>query len=206
MIKVPAKGSGSNNYVGSLLDYLGFPVEMPYATGVTYEEFSALPVREYALIADTWYRSQEVTDPINIYYGDNDVVASTDASYINDVPQGGKPFRVSKFRDYFSSALPSPQRGSEVLLPIQQFAPVYAREQQIPQPLSHEGMMLTNTETNVQRFAGLSDLVSGGQRYAQFNPFGSDYSTVSGSMTDATWRRIIFGLTFLRRLLLASTT
>lgn len=125
-IKVPPKGSGSNNYAGSILDYLGFPVEMAISAG-SYEEVNALPVRGYAKIVDDWFRSEDLTDPINLYTGDASVTANTAATYVDDVPLGGAPFKVAKFRDFWTTMQPSPQKGDPVLLPIQAQAPVFAR-------------------------------------------------------------------------------
>lgn len=122
-LKVNPKGSGSNNYTGSLLDYLGYPVEM--TSQVSAEEISALPLRAYCKCIMDWFTDENLTDPINFYTGDSTVTCNTDSSYINDVPQGGKPFRAAKFRDYFTSALPSAEKGSPVLLPLGNKAPVY---------------------------------------------------------------------------------
>lgn len=86
--------------------------------------------------------------------------------------------------------LPSPQKGDAVTFPLisGDFAPVYATDEQIPSPLSHQGMILTNVETTSQRYAGLTDYVSSGQRYASVSPFGSDFDTVNSNLTDANWR------------------
>lgn len=130
VIKVPGPSAvNTNNYVGSILDYLGFPVEMPYPDEVQYQEVSALPVRAYAKIIGDWFRDENLTDPLNFYTGDNAVTAATASqTYINDVPAGGHPFKAAKFADYFTSALPAPQKGDAIgvsmdlpsYLPVQQ--------------------------------------------------------------------------------------
>lgn len=116
LIAVPPKaGEGdtpNNNKVGTLLDYLGFPVELSDQAAAI--DISALPVRGYCKIMNDWFLAETVSDPINIYTGDSKVTATTEASYINDCPKGGAPFKAAKFADYFSSSLPSPQRGSAV--------------------------------------------------------------------------------------------
>lgn len=130
VLKVPGPdATNTNNYVGSILDYMGFPVEMPYPDDVQYQEVSALPVRAYAKICQDWFISENLSDPLNLYTGDAAVTAATDSgTYINDVPAGGHPFKAAKFADYFSSALPAPQKGDAIgvtldlpsYLPVQQ--------------------------------------------------------------------------------------
>lgn len=114
-LRVPPKGATSNNKVGTILDYMGFPVEMPLTEAV---EVNALPIRAYCKVMDDWFRSEALTDPLNVYTGDATVDATSEASYINDVPHGGKPFKAAKYADYFSSCLPSPQKGNPVTFPI----------------------------------------------------------------------------------------
>lgn len=96
--------------VGSIADYFGVP------TGVYHSnvKLNALPFRDYALICDQWYRDQNVSDPLNIPLGDETVVGSNGDNYITDVAKGGKPFKVAKYHDYFTSCLPSPQKGPSV--------------------------------------------------------------------------------------------
>lgn len=107
----PADADNPNsNRVGTILDYLGFPVE----NTVSNKDVNALPVRAYAKICEDWFRDENLSDPINLYTGDNTVVATKEASYINDVPHGGAPFKVAKYHDYFTSCLPFPQKGSPV--------------------------------------------------------------------------------------------
>lgn len=114
-IKVPPKGEGSNNKRFTILDYLGYPVEMDQVDDV---EVSALPVRAYSAIVDYWFRDENLSDPINIYTGDSTVTATAEASYVDDVPHGGLPFKAAKFKDFWTSMLPSPQKGQAVTFPL----------------------------------------------------------------------------------------
>lgn len=114
-ISVPKKGSGSNDYVGSILDYLGYPVEMNTGNPV---KISALPVRAYSKICLDWFTNENLTDPVNLYTGDSTVTASPGLTYVDDVPQGGHPFKVAKFKDFWTSMLPSPQKGDAVTFPL----------------------------------------------------------------------------------------
>lgn len=187
-IKVPPTGSGSNNYVGSILDYLGFPVEMPIASG-SYEEVSALPVRCYSKICDDWFRSEWVTDPLNYYTGDSAVIASTQASYVNDVPLGGAPYKASKFRDFFTSCLPSPQRGADVLLPLGNKAPVFAGTAEIPSSLLGEPIVVYNGSTGIQKYSfmysGAADWSSNAS-VNRYTGYDSQLAAIAGYGTTGT--------------------
>lgn len=98
--------------VGTIADYMGLPV------GVENISVSALPFRAYALIMNEWFRDQNLTDPLNIPIGDATVQGVNTGSYVTDVVKGGLPFRAAKYHDYFTSGLPSPQKGPDVLIPI----------------------------------------------------------------------------------------
>ena len=108
--------------VGSLGDYLGLPIGVP---GLSV---NALPFRAYALICNEWFRDQNLTDPLLIPTGDTTQTGTNGASYIADVANGGAPFKAAKYHDYFTSCLPSPQKGPDVQIPVGVGAnlPVYA--------------------------------------------------------------------------------
>lgn len=138
VIKVPAPaGAGdtpNNNKSGTILDYLGFPVGMAYPEGTDFIEINALPIRGYCKIMQDWFRDENLSDPINIYTGDSAVIATTEASYINDLPHGGVPFVAAKFADYFTSCLPAPQKGDPVSFSVNvpaQFLPVKTRQEEV---------------------------------------------------------------------------
>lgn len=104
-IKSPAEGWKLN----TLADYLGIPVNTPMTTGKHLP--SALPFRAYALIANEFFRDENLSDPLNIPLGDADQQGSNGDNYITDVVNGGKPFKAAKYHDYFTSCLPQPTKG-----------------------------------------------------------------------------------------------
>lgn len=97
--------------IGSIADYMGIP------TGVENLSVNALPFRAYALICDYWFRSQNLQDPFVIPKNESTVVGSNGNDYKIDVAKGGKPWIARRYNDYFSQALPSPQKGPAVSLP-----------------------------------------------------------------------------------------
>lgn len=94
---------------GSLGDYFGLP------TGVPLDNVNALPFRAYALIWNEWFRDQNLQDSLTINKGDTDTNQSA-----FPLKKRGKP------HDYFTSALPWPQKGDSVDIPLGTQAPVTA--------------------------------------------------------------------------------
>lgn len=107
--------------VGTLADYFGIP------TGVAGLSVSALPFRAYALIMNEWFRDQNLQDPLVVPTDDSTVAGVNTGTFVTDVAKGGKPFIAAKYHDYFTSALPAPQKGPDVAIPVAQAAsyPVY---------------------------------------------------------------------------------
>ncbi len=103
--------AGSGWAVGTLADYFGIP------TGVSGLSVSALPFRAYALIMNEWFRDQNLQDPLVVPTDDSTVAGVNTGTFVTDVAKGGKPFIAAKYHDYFTSCLPSPQKGPDVLIP-----------------------------------------------------------------------------------------
>ena len=107
--------------VGTIADYFGIP------TGVANLSVSALPFRAYALIMNEWFRDENLQDPLVVPVDDATVAGVNSATFVTDVAKGGKPYKAAKYHDYFTSALPSPQKGPDVSIPVSLGAnlPVY---------------------------------------------------------------------------------
>lgn len=115
-------GGGSSEFgwaEGTIADYMGIP------PGVSGLSISALPFRAYALIYNEWFRDENLQTPQSVPVGDDVTVGSNDSSGLFQAVKGGYPLKAGKFRDYFTSCLPSPQKGPDVLLPLGIQAPVY---------------------------------------------------------------------------------
>lgn len=99
--------------VGTIADYMGIP------TGVPGLSVNALPFRAYALIMNEWFRNENLTDPLQIPVDDATVTGVNTGNAVTDVAKGGMPFIANKFRDYFTSCLPAPQKGPDVTISLE---------------------------------------------------------------------------------------
>lgn len=99
---------------GSLLDHFGWP------TGQGNFKASALKLRAYNWVCDQINRDQNIEAPFAPDTGDEDIVYTENGNWTT----GGTPYKINRKADYFSTALPEPQKGPDVLLPLGTTAPV----------------------------------------------------------------------------------
>jgi len=114
---IPQQVSPTGGYaVGSLQDYFGLPTVGQVGAGNTVSH-SALPTRAYNLIYNQWFRDQNLQNSVTVNTGDGpDASPATNYTLL----------RRGKRHDYFTSALPWPQKGgTAVSLPLGTSAPVY---------------------------------------------------------------------------------
>lgn len=133
-VRVPRSADGlqSDNEwkIGTIADYMGVPVGI-IASGTAGEVVSytvnALPFRAYALIWNEWFRDENLQTPQQVPTDDQLCYgANYDSSKLDCAMRGGYPLPVGKYRDYFTSCLPAPQKGPDVLLPLGTYAPVFS--------------------------------------------------------------------------------
>ena len=96
-----------------LLSYFGVKCFSGSTPVVNVEHINSLPLRAYALIWNEWYRDQNLQDEIDIHKEQDDLDADFLGDFRDVADDYGFLHRCWR-KDYFTSALPSPQRGVEV--------------------------------------------------------------------------------------------
>ena len=159
---VPQLNSGTTGFLqGSLADHFGFPINVPNI------KVSQFPFRAYCMIWNEWFRNENTDNPTYNITGDDDLTYTSG----NQPLYGGgnlSLLSVCREHDYFSDALPQPQKMEPVRIPMVGNAPVRTSDTPVVTE-SQTAMQLGGTD--VSGFAGNHPLIvkamSGGGGYSE---------------------------------------
>lgn len=115
---VPTTYSGQTVVSKSIADYLEMPV------GTLSDPVNILYHRANALVWNEWFRDQNYQEPVYIHKGAFHSSEAFNGNEWSPSNYTGMCPPISKYRDYFTSVLPGPQKGDPVSVPLGGFADV----------------------------------------------------------------------------------
>lgn len=157
---LPVLGSSAINITGSIWDYFGLPL-----VAGAMNNAQAMPARAYNLIYNEWYRDENLQDSVTVTTNNG-----PDAIGLYPLRKRGKRF------DYFTGALPFPQKGTSVDIPLGVSAPIQLQGNGINRNAS---VRMDNGEQRILGINTATDLVITGG-------IASPGQVLSADLSDAT--------------------
>lgn len=125
--------TGVTHAASSIAKYMGIPLVHNQPHFWVPLTINPLPFRAYVKIYNDWYRNQNIQapifNPLGFRVDEPNLDTDVDFTDYRNAHLGlSKLLRSNKFPDYFTTALPSPQKGPRVLIPFSSMAPVVTQD------------------------------------------------------------------------------
>ncbi|WNK13735.1 MAG: major capsid protein [Microvirus sp.] len=167
---IPQMVSKASGYdIGGLHDYMGLPT-LGQVTAAATVSHSSLPLRAYNAVWNAWFRDENLQNSVTADVGDGPDTYSNYAL-----------LRRGKRPDYFTTSLPSPQKGSTaVSLPLGTSAPITTS---LTRQVTGAQTAMTMADTATGNYTATNDNVS------IFGGTGAAYRTAAagGAVTSALY-------------------
>lgn len=154
--------------VGDLADYLGVPIisNDNISAFSPYVTVSALPFRAYVKIWNDWFRDENFQEPCKLTLGSDDGTfpsktawTNMPSDYVSRAERGAELCPVDKYKDYFTSLLPQPQKGNPVSLPLGDTAPlIHGGKKQVVKLLGGNDITYSNAPLLVTKYSSGRDV------------------------------------------------
>lgn len=135
----------------SVADHMGVPI------GDGLPALNALPFRAFAKIWNEWFRDENSEDPVLVKIDDSSDLPFSASPWSPNNYTGNLP-KVNKFHDVFTSALPSPQKGDGVDIPLGQAVVRTSSDPLIAQGTSLEPITFSGSTSGEHITGGLYNL------------------------------------------------
>ena len=170
--------NGELIHVGSIFDYMGIPPTTQFGVqqatdGDPVGEFSALPFRAYNFIWNEFYRNQNYQDEVPFRTSSDTTDELADYSLLS---RCWRP-------DYYTSMLPTPQRGADVQIPVTGEGSLYADLPVVNQPLNEAGDNVTDIKGRGSD-SGNDQVYHGENNFIRNSSVGSGFVATQQAPTD----------------------